>query len=141
MTTFPDDADGAALADLAERGVDMSQPLDFDFPVAAPDEATAIAIQQALMAAGYETEVVYDEGEPDDEDEDESDDDDDEVDADDEDELDADEEDFAPSWTVYVNFQMVPAYEEIIRIQAELDRIAQPLGGYSDGWGVLTDEE
>lgn len=124
MTTYPDDADGAALADLAERGVDMSQPLEFDFPVAAPDEATAIVIQLALAAAGYESEVVYDEGEPDEEDE-----------------IDPDDEEFGPSWTVYVNLQMVPEYEEIMRIQAELDVIAGPLGGYSDGWGVLTDEE
>lgn len=132
MTTYPDDADGAALAGLAERGVDMSQPLDFDFPVAAPDEATAIAIQQALAAAGYESDVEYDEGEPDDEDEDDS---------DGLNEVDEEDEEFGPSWTVYVNIQMVPEYDEIMRIQAELDRVAKPLGGYSDGWGVLTDEE
>lgn len=140
MTTYPDDADGAALANLAEQGVDMSQPLDFDFPVAAPDEAAAIAIQQALAAAGYASEVEYDEGDTDDEDE-FGPDGEYEVDADDEDEIDADDEEVGPSWAVYVNLQMVPQYEEIMRIQAELDRLAQPLGGYSDGWGVLMDEE
>ncbi len=140
MTTYPDDADGAALANLAEQGVDMSQPLDFDFPVAAPDEAAAIAIQQALAAAGYASEVEYDEGDADDEDE-FGPDGEYEVDADDEDEIDADDEEVGPSWAVYVNLQMVPQYEEIMRIQAELDRLAQPLGGYSDGWGVLMDEE
>ncbi len=132
MTTYPDDADGAALANLAEQGVDMSQPLDFDFPVAAPDEAAAIAIQQALAAAGYASEVEYDEGDADDEDE---------FGPDDEDEMDADDEEVGPSWAVYVNLQMVPEYDEVMRIQAELDRLAQPLGGYSDGWGVLMDEE
>jgi hypothetical protein len=134
MTTYPDDADGAALANLAEQGVDMSQPLDFDFPVAAPDEAAAIAIQQALAAAGYASEVEYDEGDADDGDEDE-------FGPDDEDEMDADDEEVGPSWAVYVNLQMVPEYDEVMRIQAELDRLAQPLGGYSDGWGVLMDEE
>jgi hypothetical protein len=32
---------------------------------------------------------------------------------------------------------MIPEYNEIIRIQAELDRIARPFGGKSDGWGVM----
>jgi hypothetical protein len=30
---------------------------------------------------------------------------------------------------------MVPAYDAIIAAQAELNRIAQPLGAYVDGWG------
>jgi hypothetical protein len=32
---------------------------------------------------------------------------------------------------------MVPEYNEIIRIQNELDRLAGPLGGKSDGWGIM----
>jgi hypothetical protein len=28
-------------------------------------------------------------------------------------------------------------YDEMIRIQAELDRIARPFGGKSDGWGAI----
>lgn len=140
MTTYPDDADGAALANLAEQGVDMSQPLDFDFPVAAPDAATAIAIQQALAAAGYASEVEYDEGDEDEVDEFGADGE-FEVATEGEDETDEDDDEVGPSWVVYVNLQMVPDYSEIMRIQAELDLIAKPLGGYSDGWGVLMDEE
>lgn len=61
MTTYPDDTDGAVLADLAAQGVDMSQPLLIDFPVAAPDEASANAIAKALTEAGYDSRIVYDE--------------------------------------------------------------------------------
>jgi len=34
---------------------------------------------------------------------------------------------------------MVPDHAEIVRIQAELDRISGPLGGKSDGWGVMVE--
>jgi hypothetical protein len=125
MTTspeYPDDADGDVLTELAAHGVDMSQPLLIEFAVEAPDDPSAQAIEQALKAHGYETEIDYDEGEPDEDGE-----------------FDPDDEEFGPSWTVYANVRMVPEYDEIIRIQAELDRIANPLGGRSDGWGALVE--
>lgn len=122
MTTYPDDADGAVLADLASQGVDLSQPLEFEFPVAAPDEESANAIVKALIDAGYDARVEYDEGEPDEEDD-----------------LDLDDEEFGPAWDVYANILMVPEYNEIVRIQADLDRLASPFGGKSDGWGVMVD--
>jgi hypothetical protein len=122
MTTYPDDADGAVLARLAAQGVDMARPLSIEFAVAAPDEAAANAIDEALTGAGYETQVEYDEGEPDEDGE-----------------IDVDDEEFGPSWTVYANVTMVPQYEEIVRIQADLDRLAGPHGGNSDGWGVMLD--
>ena len=50
MTNYPDDADGAVLADLAARGVDMSSPLLIEFAVAAPDEASANAIAKAMRS-------------------------------------------------------------------------------------------
>ena len=120
MTEYPDDADGAVLADLAARGVDMSSPLLVEFAVAAPDEASANAIAKALRAAGYDTEICFDDGEPDDDDE-----------------LDPVDEEFAPSWTVFANVSMIPEYDELIRIQADLDRIAGPHGGQADGWGTM----
>ena len=119
MTTYPDDADGAVLADLAAMGVDMTRPLLIEFPVAVPDEASANSTATAMTEAGYDPHVEYDEGEPDF---------DPEVD-------DADE--FGPAWTVYANVRMIPEYDEIVRIQAELDQIARPFGGKSDGWGVM----
>jgi len=122
MTTYPDDADGAVLTELAAQGVDMSQPVLIDFFVDVPDEASANAVDAALGQEGYSTEIEYDEGEPDDEGQ-----------------IDPDDEEFGPSWTVCVNFKMVPDHAEIVRIQAELDRISGPLGGKSDGWGVMVE--
>ena len=122
MTAYPDDADGAVLTDLARRGVDMSRPLWIEFPVAVSDEASADQTHKAMMKAGYDAHVEYDEGEPDDEGR-----------------VDSEDEEFGPSWTIYANVHMVPEYQEIVRIQAELDRIARPFGGHSDGWGVMLD--
>lgn len=120
MTSYPNDADGAVLADLAAQGVDMSQPLLIEFPVAVPDEASANKTLKAMTKAGYDSHIEHDEGEPDDAWE-----------------TDPDEEEFGPSWTVVANVRMVPEYNEIMRIQAELDRLARPFGGSSDGWGVM----
>ncbi len=124
MTTYPDDADGAVLADLAARGIDMAQPLDIEFPVVAPNEESANSIAKALTEAGYDTHIEFDEGEPDE----------DGV-------IDPDDEEFGPIWDVYVNRRMIPEYSEIMRIQADLDRVTIPLGGKSDGWGVMLDAD
>ena len=120
MTSYPDDADGAVLADLAAQGVDMSQPLLIEFPVAVPHEESANKTLQAMTKAGYDSHIEYDEGEPDDDRE-----------------TDPNDEEFGPSWTVFANVRMIPEYNEIMRIQAELDRLARPFGGKSDGWGVM----
>lgn len=55
MPTYPDDADGAVLTQLAAQGVDMSQPLLIEFPVAIPDEATAEKTLKAMVDAGSPT--------------------------------------------------------------------------------------
>lgn len=123
MATYPDDADGATLAELAAHGVDLTQPLLIEFPVAVPDESAAEETLRALTNAGYEAQIEYDEGEPDDEGE-----------------LETDDEEFGPAWAVYATVEMVPDYQELRRIQAEFDRLAGPFGGRSDGWGVLLDE-
>lgn len=120
MATYPDDPDGAVLAQLAANGVDMTQPLSIDFPVVAMDEESAEAIAGALTEAGYDTEIVYDSGEPDGDE-------------------DFDEEDCAPAWDVYVRTRMVPDYDAIVGLQKQIDEIVRPLGGESDGWGVMLD--
>ena len=120
MTNYPADADGEVLAQLAEHGIDMTQPLDLEFIVAVEDETSAEAIRQALAKKGYDARVEYDEGEPDEDGN-----------------IDADDEEFGPSWTIYVNRRVIPDYDEIVRIQQDLDAIAEPLGGYSDGWGAM----
>jgi hypothetical protein len=122
MTTYPDDADGNVLADLAAHGVDMSQPLPIEFTVAAPNESSAQAIERALAKAGYATEVYFDEGEPDAAGK-----------------IDPDDPEFGPSWTVYAHVRMIPTYDEIMRIQADLTRLVEPLNGHADGWGALVD--
>jgi hypothetical protein len=50
VSNYPDDEDGAVLADLEAMGVDMTQPLLFEFPVDAPDEDTANEIHRAMTA-------------------------------------------------------------------------------------------
>lgn len=122
MARYPDDADGAVLADLAARGVDMSRALLIEFPVVVPDEVSAKQTAEAMTKAGYESHIEYDEGEPD------------------YDPVVDDPNEFGPSWTVYADVRMVPDYSEIIRIQNDLEEIARPCGGKSDGWGVLLDD-
>ena len=123
MTSYPDDEDGAVLANLASHGVDMTQPLQIEFFVDAPDESSSQAIEAALKKEGYETQIYFDEGEPDEEGV-----------------IDPDDEEFGPSWTVYAIVNMVPEYDEIMRIQADLERIAKPLGGAADGWETSVDQ-
>ncbi len=124
MSAYPDDADGAVLAQLEEAGIDMSQPLAIEFVVAVPDEDAAIATHKALIDAGYDANIEFDEGE-----------------ADENGDIDPNDEEFGPCWTIYVNVLMVPDYDEIIRVQDDFDRLAGPSEGYSDGWGVVLDEE
>ena len=124
MTDYPNDDDGNVLADLAAQVVDMTQPLDIEFPVSAPDEASASAIEKVLIDAGYECLVEYDDGE-----------------LDEDDETYEDDEEFGPMWTVYVSVEMIPDYDEIISIQADLDRLSGPSGGICDGWGVMLEGE
>lgn len=120
MPTYPDDADGAVLADLAAKGVDMSQPLLLEFSVAVPDEPSANKTLKRMIKAGYDSHIEYDEGEPNDDGD-----------------IDPEDEEFGPSWTVFANVRMIPDYKEIIRIQSHLDALAHPFGGRSDGWGAM----
>ncbi len=126
MNPFPDDADGSVLSDLASQGVDMTKPLQFEFFVVAPDEDTSKLIGDAVTQAGYEASVEYEECEPDENGE-----------------FDPDDEEFGPAWTVYAYVTMVPNYEEVIRIQDELDKIADrsvvfPMAGESSSILIQT---
>jgi hypothetical protein len=131
MTNFPDDDDGAVLESLHEAGVDLSKPLEIDFQLAVLDEASGQKIADAIRAAGYPADLVYDDGGVEDgvadvgdqahEDEDQ-----DEDDGCDE-----------PSWTIYVIMEIVPDYQRVVDIQAKLDELAKPFGGEVDGWGAM----
>ena len=122
MQTYPDDEDGQVLLGLTARGVDLSVPRSIEFALAAPNEDAAHRIASAVETAGYEVDIYYDEGEPDD----------DGV-------IDPADEEFGPSWTVYAMVQMVPEYDRLISIQSELDVLVAPLGGVMDGWGTTVD--
>ena len=63
MVDFPDDADGKALRQVAERA-DLTQPMDVDFIIRVPDEAAAEAVARAADALGYASDAR-----PDDDDE------------------------------------------------------------------------
>jgi hypothetical protein len=120
MATFPEDEDGQVLASLAAQGADLTQPLVLDFFVAAADEPSALAIADAVKKAGYPVEIDFDEGEPGEDGE-----------------IDPADEEFGPSWTVRSTIRMVPEYQRITKIQADLDRLARPHGGFADGWGAM----
>jgi regulator of RNase E activity RraB len=123
MIPWPDDEDGAVLAQLEASGIDMSLPLEIEFAIAAPDEPAALKIEQAASEAGYQAVACLDEGEPDDGDD---------IDV-------VIDSEFGPSWTVYVRKTIVPTHAAIIQIQQDLDRLASPFGGQSDGWGTMID--
>lgn len=38
-------------------------------------------------------------------------------------------------WTCYCTKTLIPEYFEVVRIEEELSSIAEPYGGYSDGFG------
>jgi hypothetical protein len=54
---YPDDADGKALRRVAAAGANMSKPMDIDFQIAAPDEATARRVADEAAKLGYRTRV------------------------------------------------------------------------------------
>lgn len=39
-------------------------------------------------------------------------------------------------WTCYCSSTLIPEYNEVVRIERELDTIAKKYGGYSDGFGT-----
>jgi len=41
------------------------------------------------------------------------------------------------AWTCYCTRTLVPTYAALVDAQAELDRLAGPIGGASDGWGTF----
>ena len=110
--TFPDDEDGAVLASLARAGVDLSQPVEVEFVIDAPDEGAAAAVAEAVRRAGHACAVEYDEGEDGD-------------------------EDLGPSWVVYVTLELVAEHARIVALQRTFTQLAEPHGGACDGWGAL----
>lgn len=53
---------------------------------------------------------------------------------------DVDKDDDGPDWTITCTTRMLLSYKSVIAIQIELESIANPLGGYIDGWGTFGNE-
>ena len=107
----PLDIHRETLAGLAKAGNDMSAPMPVDFAIGAPDEAAARAIATAVTQAGYRAHVSADD-DPDDEE--------------------FDEED--ATWTCTCRKSLVVSLETILAAEAELNQLAEPLGGFVAGW-------
>jgi hypothetical protein len=45
------------------------------------------------------------------------------------------------SWTCYCSKTMLLTHTAVVDVQAELNRLAEPLGGYCDGWGTFGNAE
>lgn len=116
---YPNDDDGAVLQILFDHGINMSAPIELQFGVLCTDENSAIVIKEALQSANYKAEVSYNEGE-----------------LEEDEEMSAENEEFWPSWSVIVFIKMVPEYDAIVSIQAQLNKLTNSLGGKSDGWGA-----
>jgi hypothetical protein len=121
MIEFPLDSNGMALKKMAERGMDMSKPIVFEFYIHVENKQQANDIYMALkeQKIGDDAESVYDEGE-----------------LEKGEEMTEENEEFWPSWTVYVYHKMVPDHSKLLQFQEELNRLSKPFGGWSDGWGV-----
>ncbi len=121
MKSLPNDSDGLALQQIANRGIDMDKPIGFEFYVHADSEIIAIDVMDALKKEGVgdAVEIVFDEGE-----------------LDEGEAMTEENEEFWPSWSVYIFRTMVPNYVDVVEMQDVLDRFSRPHGGLIDGWGV-----
>lgn len=115
---YPNDADGDALRRVAVCGNDMSQPMEIDFHIAAPDEWTANRVAAEAVELGYATDVSFNATELDFEDTNES---------------------FL--WTCTCTLKMVPKYAALLNCQVMLNQVTQPLGAFVDGWGTFGNQK
>ena len=109
---YPNDADVDALRNVGACGNDMTKPMDIDFHIAAPDESTAKRVAKRATKLGYRTRIWFDDKEQ-------------------------DQDEDCLLWTCECTKTMAPEYDQVVAFQAELDRIARPLGAYVDGWGTF----
>ncbi len=113
---YPNDDDGRAITSIAATGMDLSKPTKIEFAIASPDKSASEAMKMILAKGGYDSEVYYDEGEPDFQE--------------------GEESGFGPSWTVYVMLNLVPSYENVVQVQKKLGDLVEKLGGKVDGWEI-----
>jgi len=116
----PDDTDNAALTLLAQQGIDMGAPLQFEFAIRVVNDQSGRIILDRLKTSsiGDSHDLVYDPGE-----------------LEEGEVMTETNKEFWPSWTVYVGRRMVPAYQDLIAFQ-ELLKAACGNQGTPDGWNV-----
>ncbi len=106
---YPNDADGDALRRVVALGADMSKPMEIDFAITVPSREAGVAVAEHVRRLGFRVKLVPDADE---------------------------EEPDATSWSCYCSKVMLAGYEPILAVQRQLDSIAEPWGGRSDGWGT-----
>lgn len=116
----PNPSDGTtgknALEQIANEGVDFVPPTEMAFVIEAHEEASAVAIEKALINHRYNACIHF---------------------------FCAGEVEGAgtipsnavrdPVWMIYSNLSMTPKHEKIIKIKADLVRIVKPYGGKYKG--------
>lgn len=111
-TDFPSDENGDALRHMAEQGVNLTASHKLDFELVFPDEAAAKKFES--LAAGLVLESTC---------------------------HGPDEEDPDQEWEVQCRVRMVPTHEEITAMEAKFEELAEEAGGYSDGWGLVSNAD
>jgi hypothetical protein len=104
-----------ALEQFSAEGVDFAPPAAMVFAIEAPDEASAVAIEKALTKERYNSSIHFCAGEV---------------------ENDKNNKSNAVcglACMVYTNVTMTPKHEKIIKLKADLVRIAKPYGGKYKG--------
>lgn len=116
---YPNDADGDALRRIADDGVDMANPIEFEFSILVKGDENAKVIAEKLKAVNLADTLNikhnggYKEGEV----------------------ISVENKDFWNSWTVTISHTMIPTYEAVIEFQQTLVELCGDIGK-PDGWVV-----
>jgi regulator of RNase E activity RraB len=104
---FPNDDNGDALRRLQADGDDLSRARSIDFSVVFSNEETSENFAKHFRNMGYEVSIELTQVKVD------------------------------HPWDVVVVKHMVPSHSAITEFEGELQKIADHLGGYNDGWGCF----
>lgn len=111
MSQFPDDENGDVLRRMAAQGIDLSSPRIIDFEHCFPNEEAARRFLAAIEGTVLEAKIFG----PDSGD--------------------------AAEWEVQCRERMVPTHSAITDTEHRLAGIAASFGGYSDGWGSMSNPD
>jgi hypothetical protein len=104
----PNDDNGDVLRRMEAHGDDLSRSRDIDFNVVFPNEALATAFAQQVREEENRATVRL-----------------------------AKVVETHP-WEVLVVRHMIPTHSGITQFEHELQKWAEPFGGYTDGWGCIS---